>query len=196
MKITIGLFDTQQQAQAAIEEMVAAGVDTSHVSLVVNNGIGLYEQYTGADAILYGRGKSQRSPMRVDRDVSRGYPVSSLSRRPARALVGGYREPEMDLLMGTVLSELVSAGIPDQTAAYLIEGVRRGATLFMAEVPDSAMLTALLILDHHGAVDLPSRVHSWLQRGWDPYYTETTPYTPEQMQAEVAYYDEDATVPL
>jgi hypothetical protein len=202
MKIAIGLFDTHHQAQEAIQELKTAGVDDSHLSVVVNNGEGAYDYFAGSESVMHNEGDTSGATIGTAPGNERmllGHDAVTTPGGNSDVAIGplwGLKQANLDLLTGGVLGALVGAGVPDQTAAYLMEGVRRGATLLMAEIPDTETMTAITILDHHGAVDLPSRVNSWVQRGWDPYYTDTTPYTTDQMRSELAYYDEDATIPV
>jgi hypothetical protein len=202
MKITIGLFDTTPQAQTAAEELQQAGVDKSHLTVVVNNGSGAYDYYTGADTVIHNEKDSTGETLSTATGNERtllGHDAVTVPGEHGDIAIGplwGLKEANLDLLAGGMLGALVGAGIPDQTAAYLMEGVRRGGTLLMAEVPDSGTLTAITILDRNGAVDLPSRVTSWLDRGWQPYATDTTPFTVQEMQGERAYYDDTAIVPI
>lgn len=202
MRIAIGLFDRLQQALAASEELQQVGVDRDHLTVAVNNGDGAYDFYTGAETAVHkdkdGTGAvigavpgHERSLVGHDAVTTPGgdSPV-------AEGPLLGIKGASLDLLTGGLLGALVGAGVPDQTASYLMEGVRRGGTLVMAEVPDTLSETAATILDRNGAVELNTRVASWMQRGWDPYHTDTTPFTSEAMREERAYYDHDATVPV
>jgi hypothetical protein len=202
MKIAIGLFDGLQQAQAASEELQQVGVDREHLTVVVNNGEGEYDFYTGSQTAMHkekdGTGAVVGTVPGHDRSLV-GHDAITTPGGNSDVAMGplwSIKGPSLDLLAGGLLGALVGAGVPDQTASYLMEGVRRGGTLIMAEVPDTLSETAATILDRNGAVELNTRVASWTQRGWDPYHTDTTPYTIDQMREERAHYDEDATVPV
>lgn len=193
MKIAIGLFDRLQQAQAASEELQQVGVDREHLTVVVNNGEGEYDFYIGSQTAVHkargGTGAVVGTVPGHDRSLAGQDDVTADS-------LWGIKEESLDLMAGELLGALVGAGVRDQTASYLMEGVRRGATLLMAEVPETLSETAATILERNRAVELNPRVASWTQRGWDPYRTDTTLYTVDEMREERAYYDEDATVPV
>jgi len=202
MNIAIGLFDRSTQAKAAFEALQNTGLDQDHLTVVVNNGTGQYDYFTGADTALHNEGDRSGATIATvpgHAGTLLGHDAVTTPGGHSNIAIGplwGLKEANLDLLAGGILGGLVGAGVPDQTASYLMEGIRRGGTLVMAEVPDSMTETARAILDQYGAVELQARVTSWMQQGWDPYHTDTTPYTPEEMQRERTYYDEDATVPV
>jgi uncharacterized protein (TIGR02271 family) len=56
--------------------------------------------------------------------------------------------------------------MPDDDRATYSEGLRRGATLLLAEVDEARMHQAMDAMESAGAVDLDAREADWRQQGW------------------------------
>jgi uncharacterized protein (TIGR02271 family) len=56
--------------------------------------------------------------------------------------------------------------MPDDDRATYSEGLRRGATLLLAEVDEARMHQAMDAMEAAGAVDLDAREADWRQQGW------------------------------
>ncbi|MGG5888903.1 YsnF/AvaK domain-containing protein [Falsiroseomonas sp. HC035] len=56
--------------------------------------------------------------------------------------------------------------MPDEDRATYSEGLRRGATLLLAEVDETRMHQAMDAMEAAGAVDLDAREADWRQQGW------------------------------
>jgi hypothetical protein len=95
--------------------------------------------------------------------------LSGLAGAGVGAVAGG--------VTGGLLGALVDMGIPEESAHYYAEGVRRGGTLVMVRTADNMTNQAVDILNNHNPVDINERVTEWRDTGWTGYNPEAGPYT-------------------
>jgi hypothetical protein len=99
---------------------------------------------------------------------------------PLATVLAGLAGAGAGAVAGGVLGALVDMGIPEETAGYYAEGVRRGGTLVSVRVEDRDTDKALNILNRHNPVDLNERTQEWQRDGWTGYrgdIADTTPRT-------------------
>jgi uncharacterized protein (TIGR02271 family) len=65
---------------------------------------------------------------------------------------------------------------PDEDRHTYAEGLRRGAYLLSARIPEGMEEPALDVLERSGAVDIDERAESWRQGGWQGYEAQTPAY--------------------
>jgi hypothetical protein len=65
-----------------------------------------------------------------------------------------------------ILGAIADLFMPDDDRATYSEGLRRGATLVLAEVDEARMHQAMDAMEAAGAVDLDEREADWRQQGW------------------------------
>jgi hypothetical protein len=98
---------------------------------------------------------------------------------PLATVLAGLAGAGAGAVAGGILGALVDLGIPEETAGYYAEGVRRGGTLVSVRVDDQYTDKALNILNRHNPVDLNERTTQWRSEGWTGYrddVADTTPY--------------------
>jgi hypothetical protein len=88
---------------------------------------------------------------------------------PLATVLAGLAGAGAGAVAGGVLGALVDLGIPEETAGYYAEGVRRGGTLVSVRVEDQYTDKALDILNRHNPVDLDERSQQWRREGWTGY---------------------------
>jgi hypothetical protein len=87
--------------------------------------------------------------------------ISGLLGAGAGAVAGG--------LTGSVIGSLVAIGLPEESAPYYAEGIRRGGTLVSVKTADHQASQAMEILNRHGPVDVERRVETWREEGWQDF---------------------------
>jgi hypothetical protein len=98
---------------------------------------------------------------------------------PLATVLAGLAGAGAGAVAGGILGALVDMGVPEETAGYYAEGVRRGGTLVSVRVDDQYTDKALNILNRHNPVDLNERTTQWRSEGWTGYrddVADTTPY--------------------
>jgi hypothetical protein len=67
---------------------------------------------------------------------------------------------------GGLIGALVDMGVPEETAQYYAEGVRRGGHLVTIRTADHMTDRAVDILNRHNPTDVNERASQWRQEGW------------------------------
>ena len=88
---------------------------------------------------------------------------------------------------GSLLGVLTNAGIDEEDAQVLVEGVRRGGTLVSTRVAreDAPRIEALM---SRNAVDLGQRSGIYRKTGWLAFDPAAAPYTADQVRCERALH--------
>ncbi len=174
MQTISALFDTHEDAIAALKELRSAGVPESDISLMAsgtNNRefvSGEHSDMTGAEtgaslgAILAGgagllAGLGMMAIPGIGPVVAAGWLASTAAGAAAGGVAGG--------LLGT----LVGAGVDRSDAEVYAEGVKRGGTLVSARVDDVMAVRGQDLLDRAQRVDLTDRKSQYQQQGWNGF---------------------------
>jgi hypothetical protein len=192
-----GLYDSYPAAKSAVDALEAAGISSSDISVIANNGDGsiVDKNHTnaGADAgagagvgavvggaggLLAGLG--MMAIPGVGPVVAAGWLVATAVGAAGGAAVGA--------VAGGIVGSMTNAGVDEREAHLYAEGVRRGGTLVAARVEGDEVLKARDILSHYQPVDLIAREAAYRQGGWRSF-DETAPlYTVEEIEAERRRY--------
>jgi hypothetical protein len=201
MTVTISrLYNSYSDAAKAVNDLEAAGVPHSDISLVSNNsddwystdkkndkdrdgiddraeaagkGAGVGAGVGGAAGLLAGLGLLAIPGLGPV--VAAGWLAATAAGAAAGAATGG------------VIGALTEAGLSNDDAEAYAEGVKRGGTLVSARVADSdkAKLEAIL---NRSAVDVQSRRASWQKSGWKSFDPAAKPYSAEDVRKERSLY--------
>ncbi len=193
------LFDTLDDALAAVGDLEAAGVPHDTISVVANNahgehdhrvvnrpeavkdaerGAGIGATVGGVGGLLTGLGVMAIPG--VGPVVAAGWLVATAVGAVTGAVVGGAA--------GGVVGALTHAGVAEEDAHVYAEGVRRGGVLLTAKVDDALAPAAQAALDHEKAVDVSARRAIYVQDGWSRFDETAVPYTADEVAAERARY--------
>lgn len=201
MTVTISrLYDNYSDAQQAVNELEAAGVADSDISIVANNsdnwygddgkvdrdrdgaddraegagaGAGIGAGVGGAAGLLAGLGLLAIPGLGPV--VAAGWLAATAVGAAAGAAAGG------------IIGALTEAGVSKEDADAYAEGVRRGGTLVTARVPDADRGRLDAILNKSG-VNLQDRRTAWRKSGWNAYDPAAKPYSAEQVRRERSLY--------
>ncbi len=201
MTITISrLYDNYSDAQRAVNDLEAAGVSHSDISIVANNsdnwystdkkidrdrdgvddraegagtGAGIGAGVGGAAGLLAGLGLLAIPGLGPV--VAAGWLAATAVGAAAGAATGG------------VIGALTEAGVSKDDAETYAEGVRRGGTLVTARVAENDRTRLDAILDR-SAVNIQNRRGAWQKSGWKSYDPAAAPYTADQVRKERSLY--------
>lgn len=178
MKTVTGLYDSYQDATAAVFRLEHLGVPRDEISIVANNeqnwyqppaytsasaetgaeaGAGLGAVAGGASGLLAGLGLL--SIPGIGPVVAAGWLVATAAGAAAGAVLGGAT--------GGLIGALTGSGVPHEHASFYVEGVRRGGTLVTARVEDAMADEAQAAL-REGSVDMETRRRIYDVEGWGP----------------------------
>ncbi|MER2268384.1 hypothetical protein [Methylobacterium oxalidis] len=185
------LFDSYDDASAAVTKLEAVGIPHSDISIVASNegdrrsyltgstggdhdeakegaetgagtGATLGTLAGGAVGLLTGLGLMAIPG--VGPVVAAGWLVTTLTGAGVGAAAGG------------LTGGLVGAGVSETDAHTYAEGVRRGGTLVTVRADEAHAASAMDILEQHGSVDVDERARNWKSEGWAaPTVSETAP---------------------
>ena len=192
-----GLYDSYPAAKSAVDALEAAGISSSDISVIANNGDGsiVDKNHTnaGADAgagagvgavvggaggLLAGLG--MMAIPGVGPVVAAGWLIATAVGAAGGAAVGAAA--------GGIVGSMTNAGVDEREAHLYAEGVRRGGTLVAARVEGDEVLKAQDILSRYQPVDPIAREAVYRQGGWRSF-DETAPlYTAEEIEAERRRY--------
>ena len=193
------LFDTFDGARSAVQDLEAAGIPHSAISVVANNvegdhdhlvvnrdeaakdagrGAGIGATVGGLGGLLTGLGIMAIPG--VGPVVAAGWLVATAVGAVTGAVVGGAA--------GGVVGALTKAGVSESEANIYAEGVRRGGALVTARVDDAMAPSARAILSREQAVDIEDRGGLYRAEGWTAFDDTAPIYTVDEVTAERARY--------
>ncbi len=177
------LFDSYNDAAAAVAELEANGFMRDDISLVANRG-GTATTTTSTDdetgtgagtgatvgAVLGGgagllAGLGALAIPGIGPVVAAGWLVATLAGAGVGAASGG------------LLGSLVGAGVSEEHAHVYAEGVRRGGNLVTLRTDDSRAAQAEGIMARHNPADASQRGSAYRAEGWSTYDENAGPWT-------------------
>jgi hypothetical protein len=191
MKTAIGLFDTDRDAERAIQTLEHAGFEAKDISITVrktkvdttessetmaNEGLrtgtltgmvagGLMGLLVGAGLLVIpGIG-----PVLAVGPLAAGLASGS-------ALVGAAAGVGLGAFSGGLIGVLSGMGIPNEHAQVYSEGVRRGGMLVAVHTDEPHLGLAEKILRENGAADPQSREQEYRAEGWDRFDPDAGPH--------------------
>lgn len=172
-----GLYDSYDDAAAAVRDLEAAGIGDDQISLLANKagvlgrkdvihgneaGVGAEAGATfgaivgGATGLLAGLGLLVIPG--IGPVLAAGWLAATAAGAAGGALVGGAG--------GGLIGAMIGNGVSEEDAHVYAESVRRGGCLVTARLPDRKVATAEAILAKHRAVDPDLRGRAYREAGW------------------------------
>ncbi len=188
----VGLFDSEDQAHRAVQDLIAAGFDNSQISLVTSDPGGKFVKetvdesgnlassgaVTGAASGLVVGGLIG---LLVGATTLVGGPVGIIAAGPIAGMVTGAG---LGMVSGGLLGALVGLGIPQEHAEIYAESVRRGSILLTIAVPATEVQRAEAILLNCGAANIEERAQLLRNSGFTTYDPKAPAYTQAEIEAE------------
>ncbi|MER2263724.1 hypothetical protein [Methylobacterium oxalidis] len=183
------LFDSYDDASAAVTKLEAAGVPHADISIVANNE---GDRHAG----LIGRGDTDHREAKegAETGAGTGATVGTLAGGALGLLTGlglmaipgvgpvvaaGWLVTTLTgagigAAAGGLIGGLTGAGVNEADAHTYSEGVRRGGTLVTVRSDEARSVTVMDILEQHGSIDVDERAQNWRSEGWTaPTVTES-----------------------
>jgi len=204
-KQVVGLFDTTQDAQDAVQDLRDGGFTSDDISVVVNNASGeaVTTDGSGSDAaegagagatggaivgglggLLVGLGALVIPG--IGPVVAAGTLATALGTTALGAGIGAAA--------GGLVGALVGAGIPEEDANVYAEGIRRGGALVTVRAEtDADADRAADILDSHNVVDIDERGTDYRSNGWNRFNENSDPYVTQRVSTDA--YTDSTTAP-
>ena len=181
MKTISGLYDTRDQAEAALDALEAADIPSGDISLIAPGdetaeesnaaeGAGIGAAVGGVGGLLAGLGAFAIPG--IGPVVGAGWLATTLMGAAAGGAAGG------------LIGAMAEAGIEEDDAHVYAEGVRRGGTLVTARVDDEHADAAATILGQSGSVDITERRSDYENGGWAGYDPLAGPMRNDRVEAD------------
>jgi uncharacterized protein (TIGR02271 family) len=199
-KTVVGLFDTMDEAQQVVQDLVNAGFDRNDIGLVARDAKNEYQNISGdratgdgGDGNNAGEGAGAGA---VGGTVVGGI-VGLLVGIGALAIPGigpVIAAGTLGTVLGTtalgagigaaaggLIGALVGMGVPEEDAKAYSEGVRRGGALVTVKSSDESADDAYDIIQRHNPVDIDERSGQWKQSGWNGFDENAKPYNAQEI---------------
>jgi hypothetical protein len=203
-RTVVALYDDFATANAAVRELVDNGITRDDISLLASDESGEYGRYVKTDATTDTSATAQGAGVGAGIGAVIGglgglllglgaltipgigpvlaagplaAALTGLAGAGAGAVAGG--------LTGGLIGALVDMGVPEDTAQYYAEGIRRGGTLVSVRTDDTMTDRAVDILNRHDPIDINERVSQWRESGWAGFDANAQPYRADEMSADV-----------
>lgn len=199
----IGLYDDFQDAEQAVDGLIASGYRRDNISLITNDASGEYERYVQAldlDDDLEDPDEEEGSAFGAVIGTLTGLAVAVLpgvgpvfALGPlAAALISGIGAAS-GAVTGGLLGALLDLGTDEDDAQLYAEGVRRGGTLVVVRVADEDEDHAEDILASYNPIDVEDRKGMFEADGWSGFdESRDEPYDSDQVQQYQTEYTEKA----
>jgi hypothetical protein len=198
----VGLFDTFDQAQRAVQGLIDQGFPARDISVIAADAEGRITGTSGENAVAESAGAGAVGGTVVGGvlgllvglgalaipgigPVIAAGPLAAAIGTAAAAIGTAALGAGIGAASGGLLGALVGAGIPEEEAGYYSEGVRRGGTLVAVSADESMADSAQIVLNSYGAVDIRERSASWGDRSTWGDSSDTTTYTDTASQRAV-----------
>jgi hypothetical protein len=162
-------YDTHEAARSVVEQLEAAGITSSNVSIVGRDGktnaaegAGIGAGVGGAAGLLAGLG--MLAIPGVGPVVAAGWLAATAAGAVAGAAAGG--------LVGSFVKE----GHDEDEANYYAETVRRGGTVVSVRAEPEQEAAVEAILDGATPINQTERMAQYRQEGWNRFDEKADPY--------------------
>ncbi len=189
------LFDSRSEAESAVRELEAMGINHDDISIIAQHSGAAAEDRSfaardadgdGTSDTAEGAGKGAATGGVIGAGagllaglgllaipglgpvVAAGWLASTAVGAAAGAVAGGAT--------GGILGALKDAGVNDEDAHVYAEGVRRGGSLVSVRVEDADAARVEAALDGRGAIDTASRGAAYRQEGWTRFDPDAPGY--------------------
>ena len=183
------LFDSNSQAQRAVEALEQAGFSSSEVSLIsrYRDDNTLADDASGATkgavtGAAIGGGTGLLTALGVIAIpgigplVAAGVLATTLVGAASGSVVGG------------LIGALTDYGVSEEDAHVYSEAVRRGSSLVTVRTDDARAAEADGILNNHKPIDVAQRRDAYRQTGWSKYDPNSKGYTADEIRKERERY--------
>lgn len=192
----VGLFESWNEAQNVVRDLVNSGISRDDISIVANDAAGAYsEREVGGTQAAEGAtsgavgggmvggvlgllvGLGALAIPGIGPVIAAGPLAAALGSAGAGALVGAGA----GAATGGLLGGLVGLGIPDEDAEVYAEGIRRGGALVAVNTSDDRVDSVAMIMQQHNVIDIDERASQWRSSGWTGFDANAQPYTSHEI---------------
>jgi stress response protein YsnF len=186
-KTVVALYESFSAARRAVEELKAAGIPDSSISIAAHDRDERYARELGVE---------QRHDSKADDGAGTGATAGAVIGGGAGLLAGlgmlaipgigpivaagplvaALTGAGVGAATGGIVGGLVGLGIPEDHANRYAEGVRRGGALVTVTTDENDAARVESVLDRHDPVDVDERHQSWKKSGWSRFDEKAPPH--------------------
>jgi hypothetical protein len=173
------LFDRYEEANAALHDLLEAGVAREDISIVANTSDDefLRSGDTSQTAEGAGTGAGIGGVIGGGAGLLAGLGVIAIPGLGPVVAAGWLAATAAGLVCGAaagaaaggVVGALMETGVSEQHAHVFVEGVRQGGTLLTVRIDEKYADEVRSVLDTHGPVDPDQRGADYRARGWETF---------------------------
>src|SRR5258707_900460 len=188
MLITVcRLYDSYSDANRVVLMLEAAGLPASQTSVISNNSDTWYSAPKNAGVVPVRKDGTGSDAHGKGEGAILGAAIGATA-ATAASLITMLAIPGVGAVVGAgLLGALTNAGISEEDAQVMVEGVRRGGTLVAARVPQNEVPRTEAMMNQ-SAVDLGERRELYRKSGWQCFDPNAGPYTADQVRSERALH--------
>jgi hypothetical protein len=191
-RTVVALYDNFSSANDAVRDLVDHGFSRDDISLMASDAAGEYGTYLDRDRAMETDVETTGASEGAGVGAGIGAVLGGLggllvglgaltipgigpiiAAGPLAAALTGLAGAGVGAVAGGVTGGLIGAlvdmGVPEETAGYYAEGVRRGGTLVTVRTSDDMTDRAVDILNNHNPVDINERATQWRETGWTSF---------------------------
>ena len=198
------LFNSHREAVRAVEDLEAAGIPHTDISLMSNNAENWHEPRSFAG----GESKDADTPDNVhaSHGVGKGAAIGGAIGGGAALLLGlgmlaipgagpilagGFLASALTgaatgAIAGSWMGAFRDAGVSEEDAHTFAEGVRRGGSVVSVRADEAIAARAEEILARHGGVEAAERRRHYQESGWSRFEEDRPAYSVDEIAAERA----------
>lgn len=168
-KTVIGLIDNIGAAQAAVRDLVGSGIAQDDIGFMADqrHEVPTTAHLNESEGALSGAGAALGGMTGLALALA---PLAIPGIGPILAagpIVAALAGAGLGALAGGLIAGLARLGVPEETAHYYAEALRRGGIVITVATDEAAQANlAAAILQRHGAVDIEQRATEWKKQGW------------------------------
>jgi uncharacterized membrane protein len=176
----IALYDSLDDANDAISDLVNEGFNRSDVGLVVNDTEGYHSTSMDSEDITAEEGAGIGALAGGITGLVVGLTALTIpgigpivAAGPLAVALGGAASAGIGAAAGAVTggltASLIDVGVPESQVDYYGEAIRRGSAMVTVVTNETRVTEAMRVLNRHNPFDLEHRARQWGDEGWHGY---------------------------
>jgi hypothetical protein len=194
-RTVVALYENYETANSAVQDLIDSGFKRDDISYMAGDESGEYARRMGIQRTNQGGQGTAATDVHEGSNAGVGAGVGAavggvsgillglgamlipgigpvVAAGPLAAVLAGVVGAGAGAVVGGVIGALTDMGVPEETAGYYAEGIRRGGTLLTVRTDDYMSDRAVEVLNRHHPINLKERVGEWRQSGWTGLHTE------------------------
>ncbi len=185
MKTITKAYDTYDKARGAVNDLQAAGIPMSEISVLANHKDG--QEYGNFDGVVLdehdneaGAGAGIGAAVGGAAGLLAGLGLMAIPGLGPVVAAGWLASTALGVAAGGatggIVGSLIESGVPEEHAHVYSEAVRRGGTLVSVQAEDHDITKVQTILDNYIPLDPVEQSAAYRKTGWNNFDPKSGPY--------------------